>query len=158
MVNTIKMIRILLNCVLSGPQKHITKESDGFHNHSTQLTMVSSRDCRKDVRTSDLVEACAFTIKAINVPAFYFISRWCRPSAKRKEKKKTKNISDNWRCAKSHYDYFNPYLYGKRRLKDIFVLCDSIKSRKYFFFPKIYGQWRFTINAMNHSLHPLLFH
>ena len=27
-------------CALSGPQKHITKESDGFHNHSTQLTMV----------------------------------------------------------------------------------------------------------------------
>ena len=26
-------------CALSGPQKHITKESDGFHNHSTQLTM-----------------------------------------------------------------------------------------------------------------------
>ena len=24
---------------LSGQQKHITKESDGFHNHSTQLTM-----------------------------------------------------------------------------------------------------------------------
>ena len=27
-------------CALSGPQKHITNESDGFHNHSTQLTMV----------------------------------------------------------------------------------------------------------------------
>ena len=27
-------------CALSGPQKHIRKESDGFHNHSTQLTMV----------------------------------------------------------------------------------------------------------------------
>ena len=27
-------------CALSGPQKHITKESDGFHNHSTQLTMM----------------------------------------------------------------------------------------------------------------------
>ena len=27
-------------CALTGPQKHITKESDGFHNHSTQLTMV----------------------------------------------------------------------------------------------------------------------
>ena len=32
-------------CALSGPQKHITKESDGFHNHATQLTMVkTSRD------------------------------------------------------------------------------------------------------------------
>ena len=30
-------------CALSGPQKHITKESDGFHNHSTQLTMVSGK-------------------------------------------------------------------------------------------------------------------
>ena len=29
-------------CVLSGPQKHITKECDGFHNHSTQLTMIKS--------------------------------------------------------------------------------------------------------------------
>ena len=29
-------------CVLSGPQKHKTKESDGFHNHSTQLTMIKS--------------------------------------------------------------------------------------------------------------------
>ena len=28
-------------CALSGPQKHITKESDGFHNHSTQLIMLS---------------------------------------------------------------------------------------------------------------------
>ena len=27
------------SCALSGPQKHITKESDRFHNHSTQLTM-----------------------------------------------------------------------------------------------------------------------
>ena len=27
-------------CALSGPQKHITKESDGFHNHSTQLNMI----------------------------------------------------------------------------------------------------------------------
>ena len=27
------------HCTLSGPQKHITKESDGFQNHSTQLTM-----------------------------------------------------------------------------------------------------------------------
>ena len=27
-------------CALSGPQKHIPKKSDGFHNHSTQLTMV----------------------------------------------------------------------------------------------------------------------
>ena len=27
-------------CALSGPQKHITKESDWFHNHSTQLTMM----------------------------------------------------------------------------------------------------------------------
>ena len=27
-------------CALSGPQKHITKDSDGFHNHSTQLTML----------------------------------------------------------------------------------------------------------------------
>ena len=27
-------------CALSGPQKHRTKESDGFHNHSTQLTML----------------------------------------------------------------------------------------------------------------------
>ena len=26
-------------CALSGPLKHITKERDGFHNHSTQLTM-----------------------------------------------------------------------------------------------------------------------
>ena len=26
-------------CALSGAQKHITKESDGFHNHSTQLAM-----------------------------------------------------------------------------------------------------------------------
>ena len=26
-------------CALSGPQKHITKKSDGFHIHSTQLTM-----------------------------------------------------------------------------------------------------------------------
>ena len=25
---------------LSGPPKHITKESDGFHYHSTQLTMI----------------------------------------------------------------------------------------------------------------------
>ena len=35
-------------CALSGPQKHITKESDGFHNHSTQLTMSTVRisDCR----------------------------------------------------------------------------------------------------------------
>ena len=24
---------------LSGPQKHITKDSDAFHNHFTQLTM-----------------------------------------------------------------------------------------------------------------------
>ena len=30
-------------CALSGPQKHITKESDGFHNHSTQLTMGRER-------------------------------------------------------------------------------------------------------------------
>ena len=27
-------------CALSGPQKHITKESDEFHNHSTELTML----------------------------------------------------------------------------------------------------------------------
>ena len=32
-------------CALSGPQKHITKESDGFHNHSTQLTMVLHHLC-----------------------------------------------------------------------------------------------------------------
>ena len=31
-------------CALSGPQKHITKESDGFHNHSTQLTMLMHRN------------------------------------------------------------------------------------------------------------------
>ena len=30
-------------CALSGPQKHITKESDGFHNHSTQLTMIERK-------------------------------------------------------------------------------------------------------------------
>ena len=30
-------------CALSGPEKHITKESDGFHNHSTQLTMGRER-------------------------------------------------------------------------------------------------------------------
>ena len=29
---------------LSGPQKHITKESDGFHDHSTQLTMHTPSD------------------------------------------------------------------------------------------------------------------
>ena len=32
-------------CALSGPQKHITKESDGFHNHSTQLTMIELKLC-----------------------------------------------------------------------------------------------------------------
>ena len=31
-------------CALSGPQKHITKETDGFHNHSTQLTMVVHKE------------------------------------------------------------------------------------------------------------------
>ena len=30
-------------CAISGPQKHITKESDGFHNHFTQLTMICER-------------------------------------------------------------------------------------------------------------------
>ena len=43
-------------CALSGPQKHITKESDGFHNHSTQLTMVSAsvwrtKSTREDMTT-----------------------------------------------------------------------------------------------------------
>ena len=27
-------------CASSGPQKHITKESVGFHNHSNLLTMI----------------------------------------------------------------------------------------------------------------------
>ena len=27
-------------CAPSGPQKHITKESEGFHNHSNRLAMV----------------------------------------------------------------------------------------------------------------------
>ena len=39
------MIGILLNVVhFSGPQKNIKKESDGFHNHSTQLTMVITNE------------------------------------------------------------------------------------------------------------------
>ena len=33
------MIGILLNVVHFQVHKNITKESDGFHNHSTQLTM-----------------------------------------------------------------------------------------------------------------------
>ena len=33
------MIGILLNIVHFQVHKNITKESDGFHNHSTQLTM-----------------------------------------------------------------------------------------------------------------------
>ena len=41
LVNTIKMIGILLNLVHFQVHKNIiiTKESDGFHNHYTQLTM-----------------------------------------------------------------------------------------------------------------------
>ena len=34
------MIGILLNVVHFQVHKNITKESDGFHNHSTQLTMI----------------------------------------------------------------------------------------------------------------------
>ena len=29
----------------SGPQKYITKDSDGFHNHFTPLTMIELRIC-----------------------------------------------------------------------------------------------------------------
>lgn len=40
MVNTIKMMGMLLNDVHLQFNKHITKESDGFHTHSTPLTML----------------------------------------------------------------------------------------------------------------------
>lgn len=40
MVNTIKMMGMLLNDVHLQFHKNITKESDGFHTHSTPLTML----------------------------------------------------------------------------------------------------------------------
>ena len=41
----------------------------------------------------------------------------------------------------------------------IFLFCVTRLNRGNInFFPKIYGQWSFMINAMNHSLYPLLFH
>lgn len=40
----------------------------------------------------------------------------------------------------------------------IFLFCVTRLNRGNInFFPKIYGQWSFMINAMNHSLYPLLF-
>ena len=45
---TIKMKGLLLNVVHFQPPKHITKESDWFHNHSTQLTMRKSSTCNAD--------------------------------------------------------------------------------------------------------------
>ena len=50
-------------CALSGPQKHITKESDGFHNHSTQLTMTWSKISTK---------VCGFPFGSIS---FHVISK-----------------------------------------------------------------------------------
>ena len=41
LVNTIKIKGMLLNVVYFQVHKNI-KESDGFHNHSTQLTMIKS--------------------------------------------------------------------------------------------------------------------
>ena len=43
LVNKFKMIEMIESCVLSGPKKltniYITKESNGFHNHSTMITI-----------------------------------------------------------------------------------------------------------------------
>ena len=43
LVSRFKMIRMLLNVVHGPIQKHITKKSNGFYNHSTLITMIKDR-------------------------------------------------------------------------------------------------------------------